>query len=118
MASHMAETRSVRPAALIWAVKRRADLVYAGEFLTLVKRIPNLRYKPVIEIQEVVNLDVTLADYESGHVTRGLIMGLCPDLIESGTIVYLCCPEPMRRSVLNILDSLGISRDHIRIQRF
>jgi predicted ferric reductase len=118
MAAHMAETRSIRPATLIWAVKRRADLVYSGDFLTLVKRIPNFRYKPVIEIQEAVNLDVTLADYESGYVTRGLIMGLCPDLTESGTVVYLCCPEPMRSSVLKILDTLGVSRESVRVQRF
>ena len=118
MIRNMADHHSIRHTTLVWGVRNRDDLVYDGEFLQLAKRLPFFRYKPVIEKQDEVTSEGTLADFESGRVTKGLIRGLCPDLSESNTIVYICGPDSMREAIVRILKSIGVTGRHIRFEKF
>ncbi len=118
MVQNMADSHSLRQATLIWGVKNRDKLIYGGEFFQLAKRLPSFRYKPVIENQDELVGDGTLADFESGYVTKGLIRGLCPDLASSDSMVYICGPDPMRKAVVKILKSIGVPRRRINFERF
>ena len=118
MVQSMADNHSMRRTTLVWAVSNREDLVYGGEFLQLVKRLPSFRYKPVIKTPGEVAGEGTLADFESGRVTKELIHGLCPDLAESKTVVYFCGPDPMREAIMKILKSIGVTRRRIHFEKF
>lgn len=110
MLQDMVNNHSMRPVTLIWAVKSREDMVYNGELLRLAKRLPSFRYKPVIEQFEEIQSDGTLADFETGQISKGLIRGLCPKLKEDRTLVYICGPVQMRVSLYRIFKSIGVPR--------
>lgn len=108
MLQDMVINHSLRPATLIWAVKSRKDLVYDSEFLKLAKRLPSFRYKPVIERHVELRGDGTVADFESGFISKGLIRGLCPELKVDKTLVYISCSDPVRTNLNRIFKSIGV----------
>lgn len=113
MLTDMANNRSMRPVTLIWSVKSREDLVYDAEILRLAKRLPSFRYKPVIDQHVEMQGDGTVADFESGYITKGLIRGLNPDLKNDRTLVYIRCPDSMEANLNRIFKSIGVPRRRV-----
>jgi len=88
----------------VWSVRDRADAIYLEEILTLVARLPNVRF----------HLHVTATD---GLLTAERLEALAGARV-TGHRVLLCGPPPMMRALTTQLVSQGGRRSQIVSEEF
>jgi len=103
---HVAEGKAAHTGEIqfVWSVRDRADAIYLEEILTLVARLPNVRF----------HLHVTATD---GLLTAERLEALAGARV-TGHRVLLCGPPPMMRALTTQLVSQGVRRGQIVSEEF
>ncbi|MFP4527779.1 MAG: ferric reductase-like transmembrane domain-containing protein [Candidatus Kapaibacterium sp.] len=111
MLRHMRDTDDPRKVTLIYANHTEGDIVFRRELEEMAeKQHPNLTIVHV--------LDSPGEDWqgETGYVNDEIITKYIPDL--SKMAFYICCPPPMRKQMLDILERKNIDSSKIRLEIF
>jgi predicted ferric reductase len=113
MLRHMHDIRARINVLLLWGNKREEDIVAREE-------LDHIELSGFPRLRVVHFLSEPPVDWngERGHVNmEGIRRYLgSGDLAVKG--IYICCPPPMRRSLLQALRDLGVSGDHIHDEHF
>lgn len=97
---------------LLYSATTPADLVFRREFELLSQENPNV--KIVLTVTQAA--DDPGWQGERGRVSAGLLQKHVEDV--PGSLFYTCGPPPMVQAMEELLKSLGIPADQIRIERF
>lgn len=100
---------------LIFAVKRRADIIFERELEDLAAGHPNL-HVTITLTQPDDAAPGGLWDGTRGRISRDLIVRVVPDLARSR--VMLCGPVPQMQAARALFVELGVSNDDIREEEF
>ena len=96
---------------LLYSNKTPEDIVYRDEWLVFEKQNPNLK---------VVN---TVTDYQgadwkgkTGRINEAMIREFCNDI--DNTIFYICGPPGMVDGLSNLLKTMSIPQQNIKVEKF
>jgi len=100
---------------LVYAARRRADLIFAEELAYLQRRFTNLRVCQTLsrEPSQAEGSDWTGA---RGPITAELLSAFVPDLARGP--VYLCGPDAMMAAMRELLRGLGLPDTALRTEAF
>jgi len=100
---------------LVYAARRRADLIFAEELTYLQRRFPNLHVCQTLsrEPAQAAGSDWTGA---RGAITAELLSAFVPDLARGP--VYLCGPDAMMAAMRELLRGLGLPDAALRTEAF
>lgn len=98
---------------LVYSVKQRRDVIFAGELTRLAERFANVR----------VHTTLTRDDDPSwtggrGQISAELLRRVVPDLGAARVPVFLCGPEPMMAAMRALLAALGVRADDLHEEAF
>jgi ferredoxin-NADP reductase/DMSO/TMAO reductase YedYZ heme-binding membrane subunit len=98
---------------LLFAVRKREDIIFESELADLQQRFPNLHVK--ITLTGTID-DGVAWDGARGHLTRELIQGFVPGL-ERGPVM-LCGPEKMMLAARKLFVDLGVPDSEVLEEAF
>jgi 3-phenylpropionate/trans-cinnamate dioxygenase ferredoxin reductase subunit len=99
----------MRPATLLFGARRQADLYALDDIGKIASQWGGtFRFVAVLSEEED----------SSWRGRRGMVTSLIPEIAEPDVRAYLCGPPPMVDSAMELLEKLGVSRNHIYTDRF
>jgi len=100
---------------LMFAVKKREDVVFERELEHLKARHPNLRIKITLSADDAATAS-GLYDGAKGRISKELVQAFIPDL--EGCRVMLCGPDPQMKAARAVFVGLGVPNDHVHEEAF
>ena len=97
---------------LLYANKTEADIVFREELAGLEEG-----QKPDLKVVHILSRPTQAWEGESGHLGQETIQRLAGDRL-SYSMFFLCCPPPMTKSLLRILQGLGVPAERISLEYF
>lgn len=107
----IAEKGIERKATYYYGARTKADLFHLEEFQQLEERLPNFNFVPALSEAS----DDEDWDGETGLITE-VVDRLEDDLSEAHA--YLCGPPPMIDACIPVLESKGVTEEHIYFDKF
>jgi predicted ferric reductase len=108
---HMRDTGRWRPVRLIYASRRREDVIFLNE-LTEMEAAPGSS----LTVAHVLSSGPTLNGAESGRLDSARLVRLCDGVDDKS--FYLCCPLAMTTTLARGLRRAGVSSRHIHADYF
>lgn len=100
---------------LIFAVKKREDVIFERELEYLKNRYPNLHVKITLTNDDAASAG-GLYDGTRGRISKELVEKFVPDL--KGCRVMLCGPDPQMKAARELFTSLGIANEQVHEEAF
>lgn len=94
---------------LIYCAKKEKDLIFHQEIIDL----PNIDLKTICILSEEKN---NINNYFHGYLSKEILVEAIKDL--KNPYFYICGPEPLKDSAMQIIKSLGVSRNKIIFESF
>lgn len=97
---------------ILWAAHNRDELAGFEQLSAINTRKPSIRMVPVLAHDP-------LWTGRQGHLDKQTLLDLAAaELADQRTCYWICCPAPLRRSLVTALKSLGVPGKHIRCEEF
>jgi predicted ferric reductase len=109
---HMHDVQVERRVLLLWANKAEADIVFKEELTGL-----ETGTRPELKVVHILSRPAATWAGEKGRLDRVNLMRLAGDRL-SNSLFFLCCPPPMTKGLLRILQSLGVPDERISLEYF
>jgi len=100
---------------LVYAARRREDLIFADELAYLQRRFANLHVCPTLS-REPAPADGSDWTGARGAITAALLSSFVPELAQGP--VYLCGPDAMMAAMRDVLRGLGLPEAALRTEAF
>ena len=111
MLRYMRDKRSYKNVLLLYANRTRADIVFQEELNSIISE----EY-PILKIVYILSQPDNNWSGEKGYLDNMKMSKYIADF--SNKTFYLCCPPPMRKTVLSILNERQVKEDQIRVEIF